>query len=137
MSALTNNTTIRNRVHMGQLKDYKGIEYCNCRPTDIDAFIDYKNVAHIFIELKHGKTPLPYGQRLAYERLADAVGKAGISSLVIVAHHNVPYDKDIVVADQIVTTYRSNRIWHAVIEPKTVKQVIDKFISKVEKVTNG
>ena len=64
---------IRNRDYMRQIKDFSGLRFGKISPTDIDGFLDFGNSLFIFVEMKHGDTRIPYGQKLALTRLCDAV----------------------------------------------------------------
>ena len=52
-----------------QLIDFSGLRYNKITPTDIDGFIEYHDEAIVFMEFKYGNAELPYGQKLALERL--------------------------------------------------------------------
>jgi len=118
-------------IHRGyaiQVRDFSGLRYRNITPTDIDALIDFANKAFIFIEVKHGEIRLPFGQRLALERLVDNLEKAGKLSFALIASHNT--DKDIDFAKCIVKECRYKRRWTNIKEEITVKQAIDKFLRR-------
>jgi hypothetical protein len=119
---------IRNKEFAQQIKDYKGLRWGKITPTDIDAFADFNNKVFVFIECKHGSSSMPYGQRLALERLCDACEIAGIKSLVIVASHNVDCPNDIDISIQPVSLIRLNKEWRKPNTPQTVKSAIDGFL---------
>ena len=124
---------IRNRECAGQLKDFSGLRFGKITPTDIDGFVDFQNRAFVLFEIKHGTTPLPYGQRLGYERLADACEKSGIRTLVIVAHHDVAAPSDIDVAVLPVTQVRFQRQWKKPNVPLTVRGAFEAFLKWIER----
>jgi len=124
---------IRNRECAGQLKDFSGLRFGKITPTDIDGFVDFQNRAFVLFEIKHGTTPMPYGQRLGYERLADACEKSGIRTLVIVAHHDVAAPKDIDVAVLPVTQVRFQGQWKKLNVHHTVRSAFDAFLKWVER----
>lgn len=66
---------IRNREFKQQIADFSGLRWGKVTPTDLDGFIDFGNKLFVFIESKHGDSVMPYGQRLALERLCDACHK--------------------------------------------------------------
>lgn len=120
---------IRNRAFMMQIKDYSGLKFDRITPTDIDGFIDFGNKLFVFIECKHGNAPLPYGQRLALERLTDATSSPPArESMCIIASHES--DGDISVADAIVRKIRWRGVWHDRRE-QTVRQVIDRTLESL------
>jgi len=115
--------TFRNRDYAQQLKIFKGLCFGKIAPTDIDAFLDFNNEVFIFIETKHGTSKLPFGQKLALERLCNACNDAGKRSFVLVAHHDS--DGDIDVAGIPVTEYYYRGQWLKPKEPKNVRQAIE------------
>lgn len=63
---------IRNPKKMRQLIDFKGLELeGGIYPTDIDGLIELRNREYIILEVKHRGAAVPYGQRLAIERMVD------------------------------------------------------------------
>jgi len=83
---------IRNRTHTGQITDFSGLSFGKLRPTDIDAFLDFGGKVFVFIETKYKDAPLPLGQRIAYENLANACAQAGRKAFVLVASHETDGD---------------------------------------------
>jgi hypothetical protein len=124
---------IRTRQYAAQLKDFSGLRFGRITPTDIDGFVDFQNRAFVIFEIKHGATTMPYGQRLGYERLADACEKAGIKTLVIVAHHNIAAPADIDVASLPVTQVRLCGKWKPPNIPHTVRTAFEAFLKWVER----
>ena len=123
---------IRNRQCAAQLKDFSGLRFGKITPTDIDGFVDFQNKAFVIFEVKHGSTPMPYGQRLGYERLADACEKAGIRTLVIVAHHEVHAPQDIDVSALRVTQVRLQGRWKEPNVPHTVRTAFEAFLKWID-----
>ena len=113
-----------------QIVKFSGLRYGNITPTDIDGFLDFGNRLFVFIETKSGDTELPYGQRLAIERLCDACQDGGVASVAIVARHNEPPENDIIVADSQVDEYRWHGKWNKTHAVVTCKDVIDYFYNK-------
>ena len=69
---------ILNPKRMKQLIDFKGLELDNgIYPTDIDGLIEYHDSEYIILEVKHNKAKVPWGQRLALQRMVDDFTKAG------------------------------------------------------------
>ena len=119
---------IRNREAAGQLKDFSGLRFGKITPTDIDGFVDFNNKAFVLIEVKYGTAPMPFGQKLGYERLCDACEKAGIRTLVIVAHHNIEAPNEIDVAILPVTLVRLGKKWRKPNVPHTVRSAVEAFL---------
>ena len=116
---------IRNREYASQLRDFSGMRYGSITPTDIDAFFEVRNKVFIFVEIKHGDAKLPKGQRLALERLVDAIDKPAL--LVLGKHIG---DGDIKLHFCLATEYRSSKKWRTVDIHLTVKQIIDAFLKR-------
>jgi hypothetical protein len=108
----THNPHYRNESLVRNFNILTGIKFGNIRPMDVDGFIEIHNKLFIFIETKHGNSPLHGAQRMALERLSDAVHNPKDdkhSYLLVVSHNDIG---DIDVATSIVTDYRHNGIWH-------------------------
>lgn len=119
---------IRNKNHV-PTKDYSGLQYGKITPTDIDGFMDFGNKTFIFIELKHGNGEIPFGQKLALERLCDACGTEERTSAVLVARYRRD-GGDIDVAPLPVSEYRISRQWHTPKQLISVKQAIDLLVQR-------
>lgn len=124
---------IRNRIFANQVKDFSGLMFGNITPTDIDGMIEYHNICFVYIELKHDKAELPYGQRLALERQCDNMNKVK-PAIAIIASHNSNGDID--VANSSVTEYRFEGKWRQRQEATTTRQLIEKFFCWVEARSN-
>ena len=101
---------IRNREFKQQIADFSGLRFGKITPTDLDAFMDFHNKLFVFVESKHGGAPLPYGQRLAIERLCDACHNPRIRYAVafITKHES---NGDIDFSQTVVTQYRWAGKW--------------------------
>lgn len=122
---------IRNRRYAKQICDFSGMLFeNNISPSDIDVFIDFGNKAFVFIEIKYGNNEMPWGQRLALERLCDACWNCGLGSIVLIARHNYDSDKDIDLANCLVSEVRFDYKWEKITEIKTVRKAIDDFKEK-------
>ena len=70
-----------------QERDYSGLRYGRITPTDVDGLLDFQDKVWVVFELKRAGNNMPYGQRLALERLVDDL--AGQKPAVgFVAEHN-------------------------------------------------
>ena len=75
---------------MKQLIDFKGLQMKgDVYPTDIDALIECKDSEYIIVEVKYGKARVPYGQRLAIQRMVDDFTKAGKRAVAFICEHKV------------------------------------------------
>jgi len=108
-----------------QQRDYSGLRYDNVTPTDIDGIIDYHNQAWIILELKYLDAELPYGQRLAFERLTDDLAQVKPAIFIIASHDIENTSVDIPAAECSVFSYRKDFAWHIPQNPVTVKELIE------------
>jgi len=115
-----------------QIKDFSGLLFGNITPTDIDGLIEYHGKAYVFIELKLCSAQVPYGQKLAFERLVDDLRKAGKPALCIIAEHDIVNTEDAIdVANALVNEYRYKGEWRIPRNQWTVKEMIVKFLELV------
>ena len=117
---------IRDKMGASILCDFTGLKYGKITPTDLDGFVDFGNKIFVLIECKGGKARMPYGQRLALERLID---NSKVKSLLIVAKWKKLSKGFIDVANCEVTQIRFEEKWHKI--PKTtVRKIVDRFVEK-------
>ena len=85
---------IQHRERMRQLISFDGLRYDNSTPTDVDGLLEWRNRAFIFYEFKMRGVEMPRGQRVALERVVDALGMANKSAVLFLCLHDVenPYD---------------------------------------------
>ena len=115
-----------------QIRDFSGLLFGNITPTDIDGLIEYHGKAYVFIELKFSGAQIPYGQKLALERLVDDLRLAGKPSLCIIAEHNaMNTEDDIDVANAIVIEYRQKGKWLSPHKEYRVSEMVEKFLELV------
>lgn len=94
---------IGNRAAAMQIRDFTRMRWGNITPTDIDGIMEYQDKAYIIFELKYGDTDLPFGQRLALERLCRDLKKTGKFILGCVSSHRDSPPNDITVDKSVVT----------------------------------
>ena len=63
---------VNNQRRFRQNLLYGGIRYAKITPTDVDAFIDFRDKLYVFVEVKYKDKPIDMGQRIAIERLCDS-----------------------------------------------------------------
>jgi hypothetical protein len=108
-----NRGVIQNRERAKQIIDFSGLKFGKITPTDIDGLIEYQDKAIIFMEYKYSNALMPYGQKLALERLADNSQKAGKQSVVLVCEHDVSdCDSDIIEDKAVVREFYYCRHWY-------------------------
>ena len=128
-----NRGKIQNRDRARQIIDFSGLRYNNITPTDMDGAIEYHDKCFVFYEFKLREAEMPKGQKLAFERLADACQFAGKQSVVFLCKHNVDNpDADIDAASaKVAETYYCHQ-WHKEDGTKTVKERSDDFLRMVD-----
>lgn len=73
-----------------QLLRFDGMRFLDSiTPTDIDALIEVRNQIVVFFEAKLKDKEVPFGQKLALERLVRNAGKAGKHAIAIIGEHNI------------------------------------------------
>lgn len=85
----TDRGVIRNREFAQKIRDFSGLRWGKITPTDIDMFVEFSGKLYVLAEGKHGSAQLPFGQRLAFQRLVDALHDPPerIAIGLIVEHH--------------------------------------------------
>lgn len=111
-----------------QVLDYSGLRFeRGITPTDVDGLLDFSGRLFVILEFKHALSELPHGQRLAFERICDALHKGNTPTTCLVARHLHPPEEEINAANAIVTEYRYNGKWLIPRERTSVRCAIEKF----------
>lgn len=118
---------IVHRERAAQIRDFSGLRFGNITPTDLDGLIEWRDRAFVLMEVKHTDAVLPFGQRLALERMCDALHQAK-PTLLIVASHCQPIGRDIDMATCDVVEYRSRGQWRAPKKPVLVRALVEQFL---------
>ena len=120
---------IRNPEHARQLRDFSGLQFeRGITPTDIDGFVEFNGEVFIFFELKHIKGKMPSGQRMALERLVDAIAPPR-KAILLIGRHETGMGDLIATADCRVAAYRYNGQWHTPQSLISLRDAIEKFIN--------
>lgn len=81
------------------------------------------------MEFKYGSAPLPYGQRLALERMCDDLqGKK--ETILIIASHDAAIGQDINAAEAMAVEYRYRGEWTTTHE--TTKNLVADFLRHLD-----
>lgn len=112
---------IYNRQRASQLIDFSGLRFGNITPTDIDGLIDFGNRAFVLLEYKRGDNEMPYGQRLALQRVADRKDKP--TFVLVGQHENATGDIDGAAA--ILTEFYYRGQWRKARRRATIKECCD------------
>jgi len=120
---------IVNPERMKQIIDFSGLP---CGMSDIDGLVEWKDKGYIFVEIKTNKTPLPFGQKLALERLVKDTGQHK-KSIAIIASHNVYDSKMRVIAAECIVRniYSSEDLQWRDVHGICLKNCIAWFISQI------
>lgn len=118
----------RNKDYGSQLKDFSGLTWGKISPTDIDGFLEFSGKLFIIIETKYDGAPMPYGQKLALERICDGLTHGDSHAILVLTKHNSSGDID--MASTTVTAYRENANWFTEVPEVTLREMIDIFRRK-------
>ncbi len=102
---------IRHRDRAKQLHDFTGLLWGKITPTNIEGYVEFAGKVFFFIEDKFEGAEMPYGQRLAFERLVDVIEQGGAKAYLLLVEHNAPPDRDIDVAKCKVISWRTGGEW--------------------------
>lgn len=119
---------IRNRDYITQIKDFSKLRIGTITPTDIDGLIEYKNRAFILFELKHGRGTVRGGQRLALERVIDALAISR-PAVCFVCNHTCSGDID--VARVTVCEFRYQSKWWPG-QNISLTEYVHRFLNKIQ-----
>lgn len=119
---------IRSRSNVQQVKLFRGLQFGRRTPTDIDAFLDFDGRTFVIIEAKYAATPLPFGQRLAYQNAVDAWERGGARAVCFVVEHTSDSLNEIVLVACPVREYYTQRCWTKLRIPLDLRQSISQFI---------
>lgn len=118
---------IRNREQAQQIRDFSGLKWGTITPTDIDGFFEINNEVFVFIEIKFEGRSMPYGQKLALQRLVDIL-QEDKNAILIVARHDEKPENDIDTAECQVVRYRFKKKWIEIKKQEKLKDFCDRFI---------
>lgn len=127
---------IHNLKKASQPIDFSGLNL-NGRiyPTDIDGLIEVGNEEYIIFEVKYRGSEVPFGQRLALQRMTDDFRKAGKRAVAIVCEHSVKnYEIPVKAADCSVREmyFGLDSDWKQTHKKITLKEAIDLFEKRKE-----
>jgi hypothetical protein len=118
-----------------QINDFSGLLFGKITPTDIDGVIEYQDKAYVFIEVKYGDADLPYGQKLALQRLVIDTIKSGKKAIIVVVQHEVKDTSESVnVSECKVRCYFHNNEWVYPRKVYSARKLIELFLKAVDNV---
>lgn len=122
---------INNPRRAKQLIDFAGLAVDGyIYPTDIDGLIEYKDSEYILFEVKHGDSVVPFGQRLALQRMVDDFTKVGKQAVAFICEHLVhDADEPVVAANCKIREiyYGREKEWRQPNINITVREAVDMF----------
>lgn len=122
-------SAIRNRAFAQQIRDFGGLRYGAIMPTDLDAYMEFGNRLFIFIEAKYGDGKMKGGQRLAMERLVDAIHVPPKRyAVALIVNHQSSGDVD--MANTTVRAFRWGGRWRQPMERGiTLRRAINRLVA--------
>ena len=127
----TNRGSYEHANRARQLLRFDGLKYNNITPMDLDGLIEWHDRKRVLLEIKLNKTPVPYGERLALERMVKDFQRCGKESLAIIADHKVfDIKQDVKVEDCLVRELYHSREqeWRPPKRMMTVRMLLDSFL---------
>lgn len=123
---------IYNEARAKQIRDFSGLNFGTITPTDVDGLLDFGNKLFVLIEAKKEGVELPGGQRLALERMCDAIHDSGKMSALLIVTHDTPADQPIDFAGCPVTECKLNGEWKTIKHSTTCRKAIE-YLLKLAK----
>lgn len=125
-----NRGKIQHVARAQQINNFENMRFGKITPTDIDGAIEYKDKAYMFIEIKYREKDLPFGQRLALERLVKDTSTNKTSIAIVCEHYVSDTQEQIDVADCIVREIflSTEKRWRPPNRIIKVKDLLDLFI---------
>lgn len=123
--------TLKHPKRAKQIIVFEGISSDGIEATDIDGLIEYRNKGYLIYEVKYRDARMPFGQRLALERMVKDYTKSGKEAIAMVVEHNVEdVDKPILIRNCVVREIycSGEKRWSTPNETMTAKQLTDIFI---------
>ena len=134
---ITNRGVIQNVARAQQINDFRHLLFGKITPTDIDGVIEYQNKAYIIIEDKYGEKELPYGQKLAIERMIDDLSEKKHALAIVCEHEVHDTNNHVDVSDCNVREIYSGNIgereWRKPRVNLNTKQAVENFLLFVNK----
>ena len=131
-----NRGKIQFRERKKQIIDFSGLKYDNITPSDIDGYIEYRNIASILYEFKYKNAELSDGQLKSLIRNTDKVAKCGCDAVLFICRHEVDDpNEDVDAASTPVDEYYYNKTWYPA-NGRTAKEMTDAFMDYVKKKRN-
>lgn len=126
---ILDNSHIRHKERFDQFQSFANLKFGKLRPIDIDGFMEFRNKLFIFIESKTIAAPFSTGQRIALERLVDAIAvDPNKQAFCVVARHDTPSNEDVDTGNSLVYCYRHGGQWHDI---STLEYTVHDFVESL------
>ena len=127
---------IKYRDRAKQLRDFSGLQFGNITPTDIDGYLEFKDLLYVWIEAKSAGCKMPYGQKLALARMCRVIDGTTNengqirTAVVIVVEHDTPVDEDVNYAQTSVSTMLYGGEWTEPRAPINLRRAIEILLER-------
>lgn len=111
-----------------RLRDFRNLRFGKITPTDIDGLIEFYGKAYVVMEAKPSAPKMPFGQRLALERLVDDLAKAGKETLLLVLAVSPKEPGPVDYAKLLVSASREHGEWGNRYAGVSCRAAIDRFL---------
>ena len=113
---------------------FDGFSFGNITPSDLDSFVEFRDEAWVWMEAKTGDKPVPYGQRLAFERFVKDMRKANKHSIAMIVEHNTSPSEDPLLAECVVREFYSTETmkWRKPRERLTAFEAANRYLTWAE-----
>lgn len=118
----------RNLEHGKKSILFHGMKFGSITPTDIDIFMDFGDWLFVIAEAKYNGAKMPYGQRLAIQRLCDASqdGTRRYACAFLLSHNQ---HEDVDISKALVKEYRWLGSWR---KPKSTGLVFRDAVQSIK-----
>lgn len=122
---------IHNEARNSQPRDFSKLRYANnITPTDVDCILEFGDKAYVMIEAKSNGAPVPYGQRLALQRMIRDWVLRGKKAILIIATHDYPVDVPIDFSQAKAVEHYDGRSWSRQMRHWKMKPLIDHWLQQ-------
>ena len=119
---------IKNSNRVRQTIDFSGVQNKKMHPSDIDAVLEFDEQILILMEIKYKGSPIPTGQKLMLQRIADSWHVGVKKAIVLKVEHSFKVDnKDIPLSKCFVTSFYYNGEWKNLKKPQMFVPYINRL----------
>lgn len=92
-----------------QVLDFRGVGDSKIHPSDIDAILEFNDEYLLIFEVKYKGVSVPYGQKLLFQRIADAWQESRKEAFVIYCEHETSTDEIVGMQNAVVKSVYHNK----------------------------